>query len=78
MGGRANSTYTFRMSGAPGNDSSHAEPDRERLRIEEDYDMMFGPGAYRWAEERALRRLRQFQAEAVAEAERVLRNTNGN
>lgn len=42
--------------------------------VEEDYDIMFGPGAFRWAEERALRRLRHAQAAAVAEAERVLRD----
>lgn len=41
--------------------------------VEEDYDMMFGQGAYRWAQERALRRLRGAQAQAVAEAERLLR-----
>lgn len=41
--------------------------------VEEDYDMMFGPGAYRWAQERALRRLRGAQAQAVAEVERLLR-----
>ena len=41
--------------------------------VEEDYDIMFGPGAFRWAEERAQRRLRAAQANAVAEAERMLR-----
>jgi hypothetical protein len=66
------------MSSAPGNESNRADPDVERLRIEEDYDMMFGPGAFRWAEERASRRLRQSQAEAVAEAERVLRSGERN
>jgi hypothetical protein len=44
------------------------------VEIEEVYDMMFGVGAFRWAEMQALRRLHQAQAAAVEEAERQLRH----
>lgn len=48
-------------------------PERIRQRIEDDYDAMFGVGAYRWAERRAAERLSLAQEAAIAEVQRVLR-----
>lgn len=62
------------MDDGTDNEQAVFEDDPSRgSEVEEDYDMMFGPGAYRWAHERALRRLRGAQAHAVAEVERLLR-----